>query len=196
MKRTGVKQKIIETASGLFYKNGYNSTGINEIIAESGIAKATLYNHFKSKEDICLAYLQFKNTTFLNDIKVFCKSKAKGKSQILAIFNFLQKFFKDKDFNGCWCLKTVSEIPKEDTIIKREIQHQKNLFIQFLSGLISKNLDGIDEKKIAAIARQIYLLYESAVAESHLHQEDWPIKEAKKICIQIINLNIKTNKSI
>ena len=47
VKNSIVKNRIIETASSLFYKNGYNSTGINEIISESGIAKATLYNHFK-----------------------------------------------------------------------------------------------------------------------------------------------------
>ena len=57
MKHSEVKNRIIETASSLFYKNGYNATGINEIISETGIAKATLYNHFKSKEDICLAQI-------------------------------------------------------------------------------------------------------------------------------------------
>ncbi|MCG8387762.1 MAG: TetR/AcrR family transcriptional regulator, partial [Cytophagales bacterium] len=87
VKHTGIRQRIIETASLLFYRNGYNSTGINEIISESGIAKATLYSHFKSKEDICLSYLQFKNTIFLEDIKVFCTSKPKGKPQLIAIFD-------------------------------------------------------------------------------------------------------------
>ena len=81
MKHSEVKNRIIETASFLFYKNGYNLTGINEIISETGIAKATLYNHFKSKEDICLAYLQFKNTSFLKDIEAYTATKQKGKTK-------------------------------------------------------------------------------------------------------------------
>ncbi len=186
MKHSEIKNRIIETASFLFYKNGYNSTGINEIISESGIAKATLYNHFKSKEDICLSYLQFKNTTFLNDIELYCKSKKKGQQQIFAIFDFLQLFFKDKDFNGCWCIKTVAEIPNDNEIIRNEIQTQKTSFIQLISKLVSNNLEKIKVDEISSISRQIYLLYESAVGESHLHQVDWPIKEAKKICSQII----------
>ena len=186
MKHSEVKQNIIETASFLFYKNGYNSTGINEIISEAGIAKATLYNHFKSKEDICLSYLQFKNTTFLTDIKAYCESKEKGKSQILAIFDFLQEFFKDKDFNGCWCIKTVSEIPKDNEKIRNEIQAQKNLFIQLISDLVSKNLENNNEEQIDSLAKKIYLLYESAVGESHLHQADWPIQETKNLCSLII----------
>jgi AcrR family transcriptional regulator len=187
VKHSEIRQNIIETASFLFYKNGYNSTGINEIIAESGIAKATLYNHFKSKEDICLAYLQFKNTTFLTDIGAFSASKRAGKSQILAIFDFLQLFFQDKDFNGCWCIKTVSEIPKENEKIRTEIQSQKNLFIQLITELVENNMKKLKAKEVSSLARQIYLLYESAVAESHLHQADWPISETKSLCSRILS---------
>ena len=186
VKHSKVKQNIIETASILFYKNGYNSTGINEIISASGIAKATLYNHFKSKEDLCLAYLQFKNTAFLKDIEAYSTSKPKGKTQILAIFDFLQLFLKDKEFNGCWCINTVSEIPKENKNIRKEIQVQKNLFIQLITVLITNNLEGLSGKEISSLARQIYLLYESAVAESHLHQAAWPIEETKNLCSQIM----------
>ena len=182
-----MRDRIIETASFLFYKNGYNSTGINEIISECGIAKATLYNHFKSKEDICLSYLKFKNTTFLSEIKDHCQAKPKGRPQILAIFDFLQLFFKDKDFNGCWCIKTVSEIPKNNDKIRTEIQVQKNLFIQLITGLVAGNLENLGEEEIDPLARKIYLLYESAVAESHLHQADWPIIETRNLCAQIIS---------
>lgn len=184
MKRD-VRQHIIITASTLFYRNGYNSTGINEIISESGIAKATLYNHFKSKEDICLAYLRYKHTKFTYDIKEFCLSKAKGKNQVLAVFDFLSLFFKEKDFNGCWCIKTVSEIPKENERIRTEIQTQKNQLIDFIADLISDNLD-LSKIETETLAKQIYLLYESAVAESHLHQDQWPIDQAKRICEKII----------
>ena len=185
MKRN-VRQHIIETASTLFYRNGYNSTGINEIIAESGIAKATLYNHFKSKEDICLAYLQYKHHKFTHDIKAFCTSQNEGKNQVLAVFDFLSLFFKEKDFNGCWCIKTVSEIPKENERIRNEIQKQKKELISFIANLIQENLEILSLEESDILAKQIYLLYESAVAESHLHQNDWPIAQAKGICEKII----------
>ena len=186
MKHSEVKNRIIETASILFYKNGYNSTGINEIISEAGIAKATLYNHFKSKEDICLAYLQFRNTSFIRDIEVFASVRPKGKTQLLALFDFLEVFFQTKDFNGCWCIKTVSEIPMDNETIRNEIQKQKNGFIQLISKLITNNFEKIKEEEIKSLSRKIYLLYESAVGESHLHQTNWPIKEAKNLCAKII----------
>lgn len=178
------RQNIVQTASSLFYSQGYNSTGINEIIAESGIAKATLYSHFRSKEDICLAYLQFKNETFLEDVSAFCKNKRAGKNRVLAIFDFLQKFFKSKDFNGCWCIRTVAEIPRENTRIRQEIQKQKNAFLALIDELVRETQ--VEKTASKKLSRQIYLLYESAVAESHLHQDDWPIKEAKNICSIIL----------
>lgn len=186
VKHSEIKKKIIETASFLFYKKGYNSTGINEIISEAGIAKATLYNHFKSKEDICISYLQFRNENFLQDLKAFCISKPKGSAQILAIFDFLQLFYKNKDFNGCWCLNTVSEIPKENIVIREEIKKQKNLFIQQIVELINENMEGLTAIEKRTLANGIYLLYEGAVAESNLHQSDWPIIEAKSLCRQIL----------
>ena len=186
MKHSEVRHRIIETASELFYRNGYNSTGINEIISEAGIAKATLYSHFNSKEAICIAYLRFKHTTFINEMKAFTTSKEKGKQQVLALFDFLQLFFQDRDFNGCWCVKTVAEIPKENENIRTEIQTQKNDFLNLIKELILINLEIVDNE-VDSFTRKIYLLYEAGVSESHLHQKDWPILEMKSVCHQIIS---------
>lgn len=178
-----IREHIIETASTLFYEQGYNSTGINEIIAKSEIAKATLYNHFRSKEDLCLEYLRYKNKAFTVNLEKHCNSQKKGSGRILALFSFLQKFFKTSEFNGCWCIKTIAELPKDNKRVKAEIQSQKQGLIDFIEQLIKENLRTTKSK---SMARKIYLLYESAVSESHLHQKDWPIKEAKNICQKII----------
>ncbi len=186
MKRSEIKQHIIETASQLFYQNGYNLTGINEIIATSGVAKATLYNHFKSKEEICIAYLKYKNVTFLKQIATFCNAKPIGKDRVIAIFDFLELFFKKNEFNGCWCIKTVAEISRDNKLILVEIQTQKRDFIRFIEQLINENIEEIDIQESFIIAKQIYLLYEAAVSESHLHKDSWPIISSKQLCQKII----------
>lgn len=183
MKHSEYRDHIVGTASDLFYRNGYNATGINEIISESGIAKATLYNHFKSKEDICVAYLQHKHNAFMSEMKNYCEAKASQKERALALFDFLHEFFNWDGFNGCWCIRTVSEIPMENVKIREEIQKQKIEFIKMIELMLDDNSANIDNQKLA---RQIYLLYEGAVAESHLHRDIWPISEAKNICETII----------
>ncbi len=186
MRQSAVRQNIVETASRLFYQNGYNLTGVNEIIKEAGIAKATLYSHFRSKEDICLAYLSFKEDTFRQAIADHIAGLERGRAQILGIFDFLQSFFEDKDFNGCWCLNTVSELPKENEKIRRKIQNNKTAFLRWIGEVVKQNLPNKSFEEHDFIAKQVYLLYETALSESHLHQNDWPIAAAKKMCKSLI----------
>ncbi len=186
MKHSLVRETIIKTASNLFYQKGYNSTGINEIISESGIAKATLYNHFKSKEDICVAYLNNLNTPFLKDIEKFALSKPKGNEQILALFDFLKTFFHSKNFNGCWCLNTISEIPTENKKIRNEIQKGKTEFLELIVRLLESSFSNKSRKEVSILSKQVYLIYESAISESHLHQNEWPIKTAKEIIEKLL----------
>ncbi len=186
MKKSSVRQNIIETASRLFYDQGYNLTGINEIISEASIAKATLYSHFKSKEDICLAYLKHKNDQLVADVTVFIEQASKEKPKLLVLFDFIKVFFKSKGFNGCWCLNTISEIPKENEKIRSEIQRQKKEFMELIEDIAKQDYKKMPSKEMKLLAKKIYLLYETAVAESHLHQSSWPIGTAKEIVKAIL----------
>ena len=178
MKRNETRELIIDTASDLFYKKGYNLTGINEIIAEAGIAKATLYSHFRSKEDLCIAYLEARDETLIENISKFCADKAKGNDQLIAVIEFLILFFKDKDFNGCWCIRTIAEVPKDNHKVRDKIKENKNLLLNFIHQLVAENKPGLAEEAQQKLARRIYLLYESAVTESHLQTDSWPIHES------------------
>jgi len=186
MRGADMRQHIIETASNLFYNQGYNSTGINEIIAKSGIAKATLYSHFKSKDDICVAYLRHRNTSFMEQIDEYCNRKSKGKNRVIGIFDFLALFYDQPEFNGCWCQNTVSEIPHDKKRIKDEIKSQKTSFLTFINQLIDDNLPDLSKTRSASLSRQLYVLYEGAIAESFLMDDNWPIKEAKKLAKQLV----------
>jgi len=186
MKHSAVRQTIIDTASDLFYQKGYNLTGINEVIKEAGIAKATLYSHFKSKDDLCVAYLQYKHNTFLEALDTYLSKVKGGKKRVLALFDFLTEFYESDGFNGCWCINTISEIPKEKIELREEIRKEKNQFREVISELVRDNLQDLLPKKVKDLSNSIYLLYEGAVSESFLHQEAWPIQSAKSICKQLL----------
>jgi AcrR family transcriptional regulator len=181
MQKSTVKEHIIETANLLFYKNGYNSTGINEIIEKAGIAKATLYHHFKSKEAICIAYLTTRHQDFMNGLTDYIKSKPLGKPQLLAIFDFLRDLYRKGDFYGCWAQKTLGELNPKDENIHRVIQKQKKELLLYLGEVVGDNIAHVSKAETEKISGGLYLLYESAITESHLHQNDWPIHLAKSI---------------
>jgi len=186
VKHSKVRHTIIETASKLFYSKGYNSTGINEVIAESGIAKATLYNHFRSKDELCVAYLEYKNTHFLESINSFVNGLPEKSSKILGLFGFLRSFFNEDGFNGCWCINTIAEIPEENLLIRNEIQEQKKGLMTFIEGLLIDAYPKQSKNNLALLTQQIYVLYEGAVAESNLHNAIWPVDAAESICKAIL----------
>lgn len=181
MSKTNIKEHIIETANQLFYKHGYNSTGINEIIEKAGIAKATLYHHFKSKEDICIAYLEARHQAFMEQLASYIKSKPLGKPKLLAIFDFLRDLYRSGDFYGCWAQKTLGELNENDKKIHEVIQKQKKELLLVLGEVVGDNIAFVSKAETEKISGGLYLLFESAITESHLHQNDWPIHLAKSI---------------
>ena len=58
VEKMNVRERILDTASRLFYDQGYQATGINQIIEEASIAKSSLYQHFRTKDDLLVAYLK------------------------------------------------------------------------------------------------------------------------------------------
>lgn len=176
-----IKDRIMDTVNELFYKNGYHTTGVNEIIEKADIAKATLYHHFNSKETICIHYLDSKHRVFMGELTHYVTAKPKGKAQLLAIFDFLRDLYRAGNFYGCWAQKTLGELSPKDKNIHQVIQAQKKELLLFLGEIVGDNIAHISKAETEKISGGLYLLFESAITESHLHQNDWPIHLAKSV---------------
>ena len=185
--KTNTRAIIIDTASSLFYKKGYNLTGINEIIAEAGIAKATLYHHFKSKEDLLMAYLDQLDTEASKKLSDFTSKKPKGDARLIAIIEFLLPFFHQKDFNGCWSIRTMAEIPTDNIQVRQKILNNKKNLQQSINDLIAQNRGDLSKESREMLTRKIYLLYEGALTESHIQMDDWPIHDAIEILKSLLS---------
>lgn len=185
MQKSAIKEHIIAIASELFYRNGYNATGINEIISCADIAKATLYHHFASKEAVCIAYLEKRHHDFMEALGKFITSRPAGEKQLVAIFDFLRDLYRAGNFHGCWAQKTLGELSPKDEKIHQTIQKHKKELLLFLGDVVGENISNVSKAETEKISGGLYLLYESAITESHLHQNDWPIHLAKSIAPQL-----------
>lgn len=183
-----IQEKIVGTASELFYKKGYNKTKVNDIVKESGISKKVLEEYFESKEDICIAYLRFRNENFSKELLSFVDQVTEGKDKILAVFNYLELFYQMKNFDGCWAVKVFSEVSCEETRIREEVAFQKRDLINFIETLIQKHIkSGDSTKNSKMLAQNIYLLLETAVVQSNILKEEWPITNAKAMCEKLLD---------
>jgi len=178
-----VKERLITTASDLFYQNGYNNTGINEVIEKAKVAKASLYTHFKTKDDLCVAYLQNKERLFLSDLKAAVKGKPKGKLQILTLFDHLRDVYRQDDFKGNCSNNILAEISIENKKIREEVAKHKADLKDFISELVIKNTN---TKQPDKLTNKLLLLYEGALTQSYVQQDSWPIKEAKDLAITLL----------
>ena len=181
-----IEEHLIETASELFYKQGYSLTGINEVIKEAGIAKATLYNYYKSKDALCVEYLRFMGDQFMIDLEEYVYNHPRGRRQVLSFFDFLTEFCTSDDFHGDWCVNTNAQILKDNVLVIEEIQQQKSNLFTFIKQVISENLVDPSEEDVVNLTRKVYLLFDGAMVESWLVNSNWPIETAKEMCGQIL----------
>ena len=172
MKKPTARDAIVKTAARLFYKQGYSNTGINQIIEEAGVAKSTLYQRFRSKEDLLLTYLDETGAATITALSNAASSATTPKEKLLAIFDYLEEMTTQPEFYGCHFLNIVYEMPEGEERARQQIKKQKDhvrtLFTQILKPIHQEQL-----------ADQIYTLFEGALIGHKIHHDTWPILSAK-----------------
>jgi Transcriptional regulator len=170
------KERIINIASILFHQQGYNSTGINQIINEANVAKASFYQHFKTKDDLCIAFLNARHEYWFSELITYVSKSKSRKKRILNAFDFIIYMNEKEDFRGCSFLNIMSEISNDQDAILSVIQAHKKDLRQFFEKELGDKL----------LSAHIYLLFESAIIESQLFKSNELVKQSKKIVTSLM----------
>ena len=97
------RDQILEAAYDLFSRQGVKAVGIESILERSGVARMTLYRHFRSKDDLVFEFLKQREQRWAHDW-LFAEAKARattGQARLLALFDVFDEWFQRKDFEGC-----------------------------------------------------------------------------------------------
>jgi len=115
------RERILETAYELFSRRGVRAVGVDTIIAESGVAKMTLYRHFASKDELVLAFLARREERWTRGwLAAEVRSRAAdGAGRLLAIFDVFDEWFHRDDFEGCSFINVLLEMPDPDSSLNR-----------------------------------------------------------------------------
>lgn len=107
------RQRLIETAHGLFYRNGFISVGLDQILGEVGVTKTTFYNHFPSKDDLILAVLQHHDEWWRQTFSDLLRKRGglHPHNQLNAVFDVIQDVFDGGDYKGCIFINVAVEFP-------------------------------------------------------------------------------------
>lgn len=108
----GARERILDAAYELFLQRGIRDVGINELISRAGVAKATFYAHFASKDELVLAYLERCHQDMTVEAIIADTARRTGNptGRIMAIFDVLDGWFRQDDFQACAFVSTMLEM--------------------------------------------------------------------------------------
>jgi AcrR family transcriptional regulator len=105
------RERLLEAASELFYAEGIQSVGIDRVIERAGVAKASLYSTFGSKEQLVGAYLDARHAQTLGRLRAAADAVEDPVARILAVFDAQARLFRTPDFRGCAFAAAAAEAP-------------------------------------------------------------------------------------
>ena len=178
------RDHLIETAAGLFERDGFHATGIDHILAVSGVAKMTLYNHFRSKDDLIVAALEFRDRQYMAWLQAQVERTASSpEDRLLAIFDALETWFRTDTFNGCLFLAATQEYAdRAHPIHLQAAAHKRHVFDYILS--LADQTIGLDAK---ILSQQFLVLYDGAISVAHTLGAPIAARQAKRAAEAILN---------
>ncbi|MDR6371006.1 AcrR family transcriptional regulator [Chryseobacterium bernardetii] len=171
------RERILNTAMVLFHRQGYNNTGINQIIDEAEVSKASFYQHFKSKDDLCIEFLNKRYDYWVSELEKFTSEAETLQEKFQKSFDFLIDMNEREDFRGCSFLNILSEIPGDKDEIHKVIRDHKIKLRESFNEDIQNDM----------VSAHIYLLFESSILTSQLYRSNELIEKSKIIVQDLLS---------
>jgi AcrR family transcriptional regulator len=116
--RRSPRERLLEAAGELFYAEGVQSVGIDRVIERAGVAKASLYSTFGSKEELVRAYLDERHARIVGRLRAAVDAVDPGDpvERILAVFEAQAELFRGPDFHGCAFTAAAAEAPRDGRV--------------------------------------------------------------------------------
>jgi AcrR family transcriptional regulator len=168
-----VRQRILETASEMFYRDGIRAVGIDAVIERSGVAKMSLYRNFPSKDALVRAWLEDRNEFFWRRWdKVEASRAGDPRGQIEAILDMVAENASHQKWRGCPFLNTGTEFPEPDHPARAVILANKRAVRDRLRSLAS----AAGARDPDLLAQQLQLLIDGAYAIGQSLGPDGPAR--------------------
>lgn len=181
-KKADAKGRILETAGRLFYEQGYSGVGVNQIIDEACTAKATFYQHYPSKEQLCVAWLDSMHENSKQTRAEILSSADDPAEKIEAYFTALENFLEQSHFRGCPFTNTSSVTGEGCESIHAKIETHKGAIRDFFRDL-ARQFTACDSRA-REVGDEFFLLYSGATMEAQNLRAIWPVQAARRAALE------------
>jgi AcrR family transcriptional regulator len=160
------RERLLAAANELFYNEGVQTVGIDRIIEHAGVAKASLYNTFGSKEALVRAYLESRHTRTIDRLTRAVAAHTDPRARLLAVFDSQGDMFARPDFHGCAFASASAEAPHGGLVEQATDNYRGQIRALFTT--LAEQAGAPDP---AALARQLHLVYDGATQSARMDRD-------------------------
>jgi AcrR family transcriptional regulator len=166
------RSRLLATASRLFYSEGLHSVGIDRIVSEAGVTRATLYRHFPSKDDLVVAYLTAADEAIRAQVTTARAPGLSPTDTVLAVAETIANDLQRPEFRGCAFLNAAAEYPDPAHPVHQAVLTHRHWFLATITELLARTGETAPEPA----ARHFVMLRDGAMAAGCL-TDPAPVRE-------------------
>lgn len=161
-RRRPARERAVATADRLFYEQGIHAVGVDQVAAEADISKASLYTHFRTKDDLVLGYLRGRSASWQEHVATELPSRGTEPAErVLAVFDLLGEWFDEPGYRGCPFINVEAEYGAGHPTHQVTLEHRAWVRVLFTSLLTEAGHEDVE-----STALQLCLLYDGAMASA------------------------------
>ena len=182
------REKILATAFRLFYAQGLRAAGIDTIIAESGVAKATFYKYFPAKDDLMLAYLEKVDGVWTGQLHAAAEAAGEDPAeQLVGLFDALTAACRRDGYRGCAFINAAAESAAGTRVHDRTVAHKRQIRA-WIRDLAARAGAGDPDQ----LARSLTLVLDGGLASGVLDGDPAAAAAAGTTAAQLVAASLKT----
>lgn len=156
MDEKAAREAVVRAADELFYARGVQAVGMDAVRTAAGVSLKRIYSLFASKDELIVAVLRHRTGVWDSGLASASERATTARERILAIFDFLDAWFREPDFRGCAFINTHGELGASSTAVADAVREQKRTFGEYVAQLVA------DAGAPPALAPQLAILAEGA----------------------------------
>lgn len=177
------RDRILEVASDLFYREGVRGVGVDRIIEEAGVAKATFYRHFPSKDDLVVAWLRQPETRGLSWLEGdLAKRTDDPFEQLGFVFDVLAEWLASPHFRGCAYINSAVETPDPQHPVHEEYRREARTAEEFLARTAAQA--GLRDPD--GVAAQLMILVAGVITRALAEGNSTPVSDARRVADHVL----------
>lgn len=192
MPRPAKRDELIDLSMSVFNRHGYHASGVDRIMEQTGIAKTTLYRHFRSKEDLIVAALAKVDERFRDEMRAYVeRASADPSERLLATFGQLDIWLTDCEFRGCPFISAAGEYRDPNDPVFQQVRLHKRLTLAYFEELV--RAAALPDPKV--LAQQLMILHEGAIAYAQVLGAEGATDAARRAADRLIDATGSTKPS-